>query len=136
LYTAEAVVMMVYIREAHPAARGETAVAPSKQIRDVVCRQPRTFQERRKLAETACAFWQMPIPTLVDTLEPGAGEIYDAWPNRIYVIDKDGKIVCRGPKGPTGVRPREGEAALRKLLGKLEGTFVTQQERSGRSAPP
>jgi len=135
-YKAEAVVLVVYIREAHPAARNEVSVTPWKRIDDVVYYQPRTFQERRKLAETACTFWQLPIPTLVDTLAPSAGEIYDAWPNRIYVIDKEGKIVYRGPKGPMGVRPREGEVALRKLLGKSEGTLVTPAERAARDRRP
>lgn len=135
-YKAEAVVLVVYIREAHPAVRDEANVAPSKRINDVVYYQPRTFQERRKLAETACTFWQLPIPTLVDTLAPSAGEIYDAWPNRIYVIDKEGRISFRGPKGPLGVRPREGEAALRKLLGKPEGSSVTPEDRGGRSPRP
>ena len=133
-YKAEAVILVVYIREAHPAARDQGTVAPSKKVNDVVYYQPRTFQERRKLAETACTFWQLPIPTLVDTIAPSAGEIYEAWPNRMYVIDKEGKILYRGPKGPRGVRPREGEVVLRKLLGKSDSSYVTPEDSALRRA--
>ena len=128
-YKAEAVIMVVYIREAHPATSEQTAAnAGWKKVDNVVFRQPKTFQERRKLAETACTFWELPMPTLVDTMSPSAGEAYDAWPNRIYVLDKEGKIVYRGPKGPRGVKPRAGEMALRKLLGKTEGQFATPED--------
>ncbi len=128
-YKAETVFLVIYTREAHPADAGaSTPVASWKKIKDVVFYQPKTFPERRKLAETACTFWQLPIPTLIDTMAPSVGETYEALPNRIYVIDKEGKIVFRGPKGPMGVKPRAGETALRKLLGKPEGQFVTPQD--------
>ncbi len=132
LYTAykgKAIFLIVYIREAHPARRQQTAeTAGWKAIGEVVFYQPETFEERRKLAETACTFWDMPIPTLVDTMEPSVGATYDAWPNRIYVIDTDGRIVYRGPRGPMGVTPREGENHLRRLLGLPEGEYVTPED--------
>jgi hypothetical protein len=86
------------------------------------------------LAETACTFWQLPLPTLVDTMEPSIAETYQAWPNRLYLLDTEGKIVYRGVKGPRGVNVHEGELELRKLLGVGEGKLVTQPGRS-RVAP-
>lgn len=128
-YKGQAVFFVIYIREAHPAPEGQKAEdAGWKAIGDVVYSQPKTFEERRKLAETACTFWEMPIPTLVDTVEPSVGQVYEAWPNRIYVIDTDGKIVYRGPKGPMGVTPREGEKCLRELLGLPEGEYATPED--------
>ena len=135
-YKAEAIIVVVYIREAHPANEDQTVeTADWKKINDLVYYQPKTFRERRKLAETACTFWELPIPTLVDTMTPSVGDAYDSWPNRIYVIDKEGKIVYRGPKGPMGVKPREGEIALRKLLGKPDDKFVTPEDLKSPAMP-
>jgi hypothetical protein len=94
-----------------------------------VYHQPTTFEERRDLAETACDFWEMQLPVLIDTLEPSAGVLYRSWPNRLYLIGTDGKIVYRGPEGPRGVKMREGEKALRKALGLPEGEYVTPEGR-------
>ena len=132
-YRDKAVILVVYIREAHPANPEQTAEnAGWKAIEGTVFHQPKTFEERRKLAETACTFWDLPLPALVDTMEPSVGGSYQAWPNRLYLIDTEGKIVYRGVKGPRGVDVHEGELELRKLLGITEGKPVTEPGRSRR----
>jgi hypothetical protein len=129
-YHDKAVILVVYIREAHPAGTDQTADnAGWKVIDKTVFYQPKTYEERRKLAETACLFWELPIPTLVDTMEPSVGMTYDAWPNRLYLLDTQGKIVYRGVRGPQGVNVHEGELELRKLLGIASGEPVTQPRR-------
>jgi len=129
-YHDQAVILVVYIREAHPAAADQTAEdAGWKAINKTVFYQPKTYEERRKLAETACLFWELPIPTLIDTMEPSVGVTYDAWPNRLYLIDAHGKIVYRGVRGPAGVNVHEGELELRKLLGITSGEPVTKPKR-------
>jgi len=126
-YRDKAVILVIYIREAHPAREGQSAEeAGWKAIKGTVFVQPKTFEERRKLAETACTFWELPIPTLVDTMEPSIGEMYQAWPNRLYLMDTKGKIVCHGVKGPQGVNVHEGEIELRKLLGLPKEGLVTK----------
>ena len=134
-YHDQAVILVVYIREAHPASPDQTAEnAGWKVIDNTVFYQPKTYEERRKMAETACMFWELPIPALVDTMEPNIGGLYEAWPNRLYLMDTDGKIVYRGVKGPPGVNVHEGELELRKLLGITEGEPVTEP-RAAPSAP-
>ncbi len=133
-YRDKAVILIVYIREAHPANADQTAKdAGWKAIEGTVFHQPKTYQERRKLAETACTFWELPIPTLVDTLQPSISSLYDAHPNRTYLIDTDGKIVYHGVKGPRGVNLHECEVELRKMLGITDGELVTKPpaKRSG-----
>jgi len=126
-YSRKAVILVIYIREAHPAQQGQKAEdAGWKAIKGTVFSQPKTFAERRKLAETACTFWELPIPTLVDTMEPSIGEMYQAWPNRLYLINTEGKIVYRGVKGPMGVNVHDGEIQLRKLLGLPNEELVTK----------
>ena len=131
-YKAQAIILVVYISEAHPATAKQTVEdAGWKKIDDVVFYQPKTFAERRKLAEKACTFWELPIPSLVDTIKPSAGQLYESHPNRIYVIDKTGKIVHRGPRGPWGVNLREGEVALRDLLGLPQENYVSPENMRG-----
>jgi hypothetical protein len=42
-------------------------------------------------------------------------ELYAGWPERIFVIDPDGKIAYAGKPGPWGFKPDEAERALRRL---------------------
>lgn len=134
-YSDKAIILVIYMREAHPAGRDETAEkAGWKAIDGTVFFQPTTYEERRRLAETACTFWELPIPALVDTMETSIGGTYQAFPNRLYLIDTAGKIVYRGAKGPRGVNVYDGEVELRKLLGITEGKLVTEPSKQ-RSAP-
>lgn len=126
-YRDKAVILVIYIREAHPARATQSAKdAGWKAIEGTVFTQPKTFEERFNLAKTACTFWELPIPTLVDTMKPSIGGMYQAWPNRLYLIDKTGRIVYRGVKGPPGVNVHEGEQNLRKLLELPEDGLVTK----------
>ena len=126
-YHDKAVILVVYIREAHPADDDEKAEdAGWKAIEKTVFVQPKTYDARRKLAQTACTFWELPIPTLVDTMEPSINKMYEAMPNRTYLIDTKGKIVYRGVRGHRGVNVQECEVELRKLLGITEGELVTK----------
>lgn len=43
-------------------------------------------------------------------------QLYKAWPERIYVIDRAGKITYKSGIGPWGFNPRQAERALDKLL--------------------
>jgi hypothetical protein len=42
--------------------------------------------------------------------------LYAAWPERIFVIDRQGKIAYAGRQGPWGFKPEEAERALRRVL--------------------
>jgi hypothetical protein len=59
---------------------------------------------------------KLSIPCLVDDMNNTAQKAYAGWPDRLYVIDKDGKVAFRGDPGPMGFRPSAAEDALKKLL--------------------
>src|SRR2546430_7725111 len=40
-------------------------------------------------------------------LNDGVAAAYGAWPDRLYLIDRDGRIAVRGEKGPSGVVPHQ-----------------------------
>ena len=82
----------------------------------VIIPQPKTREERAKVAGTCVADLKLSIPCLVDDLSNAAQKAYAGWPDRLYVIDAAGLVVFRGEPGPRGFKPEEAEAALKKLL--------------------
>ncbi len=57
------------------------------------------------------------IPTLVDGMDNAAFEVFSAWPERIYIVNKNGIIHYRGGHGPWEFSPSEARASLVQLLG-------------------
>ncbi len=58
-----------------------------------------------------------PIPALVDGMDDAVSKAYDAHPDRMYLVGRDGTIVYQGGPGPMGFEPDELETAIRKELG-------------------
>jgi type I thyroxine 5'-deiodinase len=61
---------------------------------------------------------KLSIPFLIDDMEDTANKAYSAWPDRIYIVGKDGKIAYKGSPGPQGFKPDEAKAKLKEILGK------------------
>ena len=105
--------MAVYVREAHPtdgaASAGNARVGINVQ-------QPRSAEERAEVARNCCAALHMTMPLVVDTLDDRVGHAYSGMPDRLYVIDRDGKVAYQGGRGPFGFKPAEMEQALVMLL--------------------
>jgi len=82
----------------------------------VVYKQPTTAEERSKVATDCRAALKLSMPMLLDSLDNAADRAYAALPDRLYVIDKDGRVAYKGRPGPGGFRPAEMERALAELL--------------------
>jgi hypothetical protein len=89
--------VLVYIKEAHP---GDEWQMDSNVETDVVYDQPKTFEARMDLARTFMDRMKVESETLVDDERNTALACYSAWPERIYVIDRSGRIVYKGGMGP------------------------------------
>ena len=102
---------MVYIREAHPLG-GKRRPPDRFRIPD-----PKTLAERQKVAGDFAKEVEATIPILVDTIDDQVEQAYAGWPDRIYVIGQDGRIVFKGDPGPRGFQPsiKEATAVLSKL---------------------
>jgi hypothetical protein len=81
--------------------------------------QPKLMVERTRVAERCCAALEISMPLLVDSIENEVGEAYSAFPDRLYIIDRQGRLAFKSGRGPFGFDPREMERALILLL--LEG---------------
>lgn len=56
------------------------------------------------------------MPLLVDDVDDRVGRAYSGMPDRLYVIDRDGKVVYKGGRGPFGFKPGEMEQSVLMLL--------------------
>lgn len=83
----------------------------------VAVAQPKTFAERMKVAEQCCTTMKMSIPLLVDGIGDEVGHAYSGMPDRLYLIDRAGKVAYKGGRGPFGFKPGElGQAIVMLLL--------------------
>ena len=89
---------------------------PSNVREGVVFKQPTDLARRREVASACVKGLRLTIPTLIDSMDNVANKAYAGWPDRLYVVGKDGKLAYVGGPGPRGFRPAEMEQALAKLL--------------------
>jgi hypothetical protein len=106
--------VFVYIKEAHPEDEWD---APVNKEKGIVFNQPKTFDERMKLAKTFVTKMDIETPTLVDDITNIGNACYAAWPERIYVIGTDGRIAYKGGMGPFKFDPDELEEFLNANYG-------------------
>ena len=78
---------------------------PQNERQGISVQDPKTYDERVKVATKACDVLKIRIPCLVDGMNDEANKAYAAWPDRLYVVDRDGKIAVAGGQGPRGFMP-------------------------------
>jgi hypothetical protein len=107
-YKDKAHIKVVYIREAHPDMKNNKFNIA----------QPKTLEQRQKVAKDFAEALKLTIPVLVDSMDDQAGKPYAGWPDRIYIIDAEGKVAHKGAPGPGGFMPsvKEAPGVLDKLL--------------------
>ena len=100
--------LLIYIQEAHPADGWSVQVNPK--LRYV--KQPETREQRFQAANSCVTDLQIAMPCLIDSMDNATMEIYNALPDRFYLVGKDGRIAFKGRHGPFGFKPAELEAAI------------------------
>lgn len=88
----------------------------SNQRVDINLAQPKTAAERTLAAVHCCDSLKMALPLLVDGIDDVVGREYSGFPDRLYLIDRDGRVAYKGGRGPFGYKPRELEQSLIMLL--------------------
>ena len=101
--------LVIYIREAHP-VDGWDINSPNRIL------DPQTIEQRRQVAGECEQAMKYGIRTYVDEMHDPVMTAYAAWPERLYLIDKIGKIAYVGGEGPFGFKPSELREAIAKLL--------------------
>ena len=83
---------------------------------------PKNLLERTKVASTCAKKLNFTMPMLIDDMKDTTAKSYGGFPDRLYLVGKDGKVVYQGAPGPRGFKPDELEDQLKKLLGKPGST--------------
>lgn len=111
-YRDRAAFHVVYIQEAHPI----DAWQDDDNLKDdVLVKSTTTEEERAEIAGICLAKLSIELPALVDDPDNRVERAYTAWPDRLYVIDRDGRIAYKSAAGPFGFKPAAVEEALKRL---------------------
>jgi len=108
-YQDRAKFFLVYVREAHPS---DGWWMMSNQRVGIDLSQPKLDSDRRSIAVTCKKHLELDLPFLVDGVDDAVGSVYSGMPNRLYLIDQNGRIAFKNGRGPFGFHPRQLEQAL------------------------
>ena len=103
---------VVYIKEAHPEDDWKVKVNTAKQD---YFKDPTSLDERTEIAETCVIDLKIDIPCLVDDMKNSTARAYKGWPDRLYLIGRDGNVAYRGGPGPRGFDPKALDEAIQRL---------------------
>jgi hypothetical protein len=106
-------VVFVYIAEAHSTDGWQLDANLDE---DVLIAQHTSLDERVAAAHAGVARLGLTMPVLVDPMDDAVSEAFAAWPERIYVVDADGRMAFTGGPGPFEFDPDAAAAALESLL--------------------
>jgi hypothetical protein len=113
-YKEHADFLTVYVREAHPTDEWQMK---SNVKEDVCYAQPKTLAQRVAIANDFTKRFKYPIAFGIDDMSNLA---YSAWPERLYIIDEQGRIAYRGGMGPFHYAPDEVRAWLAQRFGAVK----------------
>jgi hypothetical protein len=99
----------VYVREAHPI---EGWRMESNDRVGVSAAQPKSNFQRVEVATQCHDLLEMSMPVLVDGIDDRVGHAYSGMPDRLYIIDRNGKVAFKSGRGPFWFNPAEMEQAL------------------------
>lgn len=102
----------MYIQEAHPS---DIWQMESNLRENVVFRSPQSQGERFRVADSCVRTLGIRFPALIDGMDNSVEKDFTGWPDRLFLIDREGRIVYRSEPGPFGFHPSQLAAALHKL---------------------
>ena len=110
---AEVAFFIVYIREAHPE---DGWVLEENREDGIALVDPVSLDERAAAADACAVRLRTRIPTLLDDVDDAVALAYGGWPDRLYLIGRDGRVAFQGERGPDGFRPAELARAIEAEL--------------------
>jgi len=104
---------VVYIQEAHPSDLWQM----DNNVKEgIIFTNPQGYEERVNVAGLCTVRLGLHLPALVDTMGNPTELAYTGWPDRLYVIDRDGQIAFKSDAGPYGFKPAGVRTTLQRLL--------------------
>jgi Iodothyronine deiodinase len=81
----------------------------------VLFASPRTNEDREETAGLCVVRLAIKIPSLLDEIDNRTERAYTGWPDRLYVIDMDGRVRYKSAPGPFGFSTEKLEEHLKAL---------------------
>ena len=105
--------LVVYILEAHPSDVWQM----ESNIKDkIVFASPKNQEERAFVAGACVRKLGIKFPAVLDEFGNETEQAYTGWPDRIYLIDGQGRVAYKGRPGPFGFKTDELRVALVKVV--------------------
>jgi len=103
----------IVIAEGGPEAQWQSTINQ----RDGISLAPAaTLPEKKQHADLCLRKLNLPFPALVDGMDGAAEAAYQAWPSRVYVIDRDGRVAYNSRLGELDFRPAALDTAISSLV--------------------
>lgn len=103
----------MYILEAHPS---DVWQMQSNLKDQVVFASPKNEEERAFLAGACVRKLGIKFPAVLDGFDNTVEKAYTGWPDRLYLIDRSGRVAYKSRAGPFGFKPEELKAAIAKIV--------------------
>ena len=103
---------MVYIEEAHPTDGWQM---PGNIKDNVLVASAKSLLDRDEAAHTCVVKLGIHIPAVVDNILDTTERAYTGWPDRLYLIDTNNRVVYKSKPGPFGFKPDDLRAAVANL---------------------
>ena len=110
---------VVYVREAHPTDGWQVDANVQG---EVYYRQHQTYDEREGVAQECSLGLNITVPILVEEMDNSIDEAYGAAPERVYLIDIDGRVAYHGGAGPFFFNLDEWEQAIQSCVAAQDST--------------
>jgi type I thyroxine 5'-deiodinase len=103
----------VYILEAHPS---DVWQMQSNVKEKIVFASPKNIEERDEVANSCVRKLGIKFPAVLDEFDNMTEKAYTGWPDRLYLIDRDGKLRYKSKPGPFGFHPEELQKAIESAV--------------------
>jgi len=109
--------LQVYIREAHP----DSVLFVLKAGKEVLekIEQTDSVDARIHNAEVCRTSLKLSFPAVVDREDNKVSHAYGGWPNRLVIVDKNGKVAWLSDQKPSAFKATEVDRWLRENVGDL-----------------
>ena len=124
--------LIVYIREAHPE---DGWVLADNRRQGIALDDPESDAVRAEVAAACAVRLATSLPVAVDGIDNAVALAYGGWPDRLYLVGRDGRIAYQGGEGPFGFDPDELAAAIDRELGRGGGQSAERTAEGGLGEP-
>ncbi len=114
---------VVYVREAHPTDGWQVDANVQDEI---YYRQHQSYDEREGVAQACSLGLNITIPILVEEMDNSIDEAYGAAPERVYLVDIDGRVAYHGGAGPFFFNLDEWEQAIQACVVTKDSAATSQ----------